>query len=55
MRTVCTLIWGLGDSHTLRNSESSHSTPGNLSFSQETVFFSLSQSLRQKMMDGDFS
>ena len=39
MRTVCTLIWGLGDSHTLRNSESSHSTPGNLSFSQETFFF----------------
>ena len=39
MRTIFTLIWGLGDSHTLRDSESSHSIPGNLSFSQETFFF----------------
>ena len=55
MRTIFTLIWGLGDSHTLRESESSHPTSGNLSFSRETFFFFLFQSLQQTMMDGDFS
>ena len=39
MRTIFTLIWGLGDSHTLRDSVSSHPTPGNLRFSQETFSF----------------
>ena len=39
MRTIFTLIWGLGDSHTLRDSVSSHPTPGNLRFSWETFSF----------------
>ena len=41
VRTSFTLIWGFGDSHTLRDGVSSHPTPGNFSFSQETVFFFL--------------
>ena len=55
MRTIFTLIWGLGDSHTLRDSVSSHPTPGNLRFSQETFsFFPFPEPMAENA-DGDFS